>query len=101
LTCFATIGNMAVMKQLASIDDLKAWRKRLGLTQEGLARALGTSRVTVGRWESGVRSWPPFLGLALLGLDVKQSVSYACGLARPGEKGDSLPLPAGQLRDGS
>jgi transcriptional regulator with XRE-family HTH domain len=79
------------MSRLESIDDLKAWRQRLGLTQEGLAGALGTTRVTVGRWESGVRAWPPFLGLALLGIEVEQSVSYACGLGRAAEKGNSLP----------
>ena len=32
--------------------DLRAVRERLGLSQAGLARALGVSRRSVGRWEA-------------------------------------------------
>jgi putative transcriptional regulator len=32
---------------------IRAWRHRTGLTQEGLARALGVTFSTVSRWENG------------------------------------------------
>jgi transcriptional regulator with XRE-family HTH domain len=33
--------------------ELKAWRKRLGLSQEKAAAALGVDRSTVAKWETG------------------------------------------------
>lgn len=33
--------------------EFKEWRRRLGLTQEKAAELIGTSRVTIGNWESG------------------------------------------------
>lgn len=33
--------------------DIKGLRKKLGLTQEGLARKIGVSWSTVNRWERG------------------------------------------------
>jgi len=32
---------------------IRAWRHRSGLTQEGLAHALGVTFSTVSRWENG------------------------------------------------
>ncbi len=32
---------------------IREWRQRLGLTQEGLARALSVTFSTVSRWENG------------------------------------------------
>ena len=46
--------------------DLKAWRLRLGLTQEAAAELLGVHRVTVARWESGVCNMPKLIGMACL-----------------------------------
>ncbi len=46
-------------------QELKEWRRMRGLTQEDLARRLGVIRLTVARWETGSRSVPSFLSLAL------------------------------------
>ncbi len=45
--------------------ELKAARKRLGLTQAELAKAVGVQRVTVARWEARLRKIPPMLTLAM------------------------------------
>lgn len=37
---------------------LKRIRRELGLTQEALAEAVGVDRVTVARWETGLRGIP-------------------------------------------
>src|SRR5262245_34037760 len=37
------------------IHPLKAYRDRRGLTQVALARALGVSKITISRWETGAR----------------------------------------------
>jgi transcriptional regulator with XRE-family HTH domain len=51
--------------------ELKEWRKRRGLSQAALAQKLGVFRETVARWEVGIRSIPPFLPLALKGLETE------------------------------
>jgi transcriptional regulator with XRE-family HTH domain len=48
--------------------DLKAWRERLGLTQERAAELLGVHRVTVARWESGACAMPKLIGMACLSI---------------------------------
>jgi transcriptional regulator with XRE-family HTH domain len=50
-------------------DDLKAWRKKLRITQVELARLLGTYQVTIARWETGTRKIPFLLPLALEALE--------------------------------
>jgi transcriptional regulator with XRE-family HTH domain len=49
--------------------ELQEWRRRMGLTQEGLAQRLGVIRLTVARWETGTRAIPSFLPLALEALE--------------------------------
>ncbi|MCL5123045.1 MAG: helix-turn-helix domain-containing protein [Deltaproteobacteria bacterium] len=49
--------------------ELQEWRRKRGLTQEGLARRLGVIRLTVARWETGTRAIPSFLPLALEALE--------------------------------
>jgi transcriptional regulator with XRE-family HTH domain len=82
------------MRPIETIEDLKAWRHRLGLTQQRLADILGTTQTTIGRWEAGLRRWPPFLHFTLLGLEVADSVMRACGarLLEP-KRGIPGPLP--------
>lgn len=46
-------------------DDLKKWRGRNDYSQAKLAQALGVAVMTVSRWETGERSIPAFLNLAL------------------------------------
>ena len=46
-------------------DGLKLWRKRWGITQVDLARRLGTSQVTIARWETGARKISFLLPMAL------------------------------------
>jgi transcriptional regulator with XRE-family HTH domain len=50
-------------------EDLKAWRKKLRITQVELARLLGTYQVTIARWETGTRKIPFLLPLALEALE--------------------------------
>ncbi len=47
---------------------LREFRMKFRLTQTQLAKALGVQRVTVARWETGLRKLPPMLALALKGL---------------------------------
>jgi DNA-binding XRE family transcriptional regulator len=51
--------------------ELQSWRKEAGLTQTGLAALLGVDTMTVSRWERGERAIPPFLRLALRGIEAK------------------------------
>jgi len=50
-------------------EDVKAWRRRLGLSQAGLAGLLGVTRNAVTRWEYGGHPVPPWLHLALAGIE--------------------------------
>ena len=50
-------------------NELQEWRRKWGLSQEGLAQRLGVIRVTVARWETGTRAIPSFLSLALEALE--------------------------------
>jgi DNA-binding transcriptional regulator YiaG len=47
-------------------ESIKELRRKLGLSQEGLARKLGVSVITVRRWEKGTFKPSP---LALLRID--------------------------------
>jgi len=52
-------------------SSLKKWRKKNGLSQIKLGKALGVSTITVYRWEKSMRAIPPFLHLALESLESK------------------------------
>lgn len=46
-------------------EQLVAFRETHDLTQQELADRLRVDRVTIARWETGARSIPPYLDLAL------------------------------------
>lgn len=48
-----------------SLVDVRAFRERLGLSQQGLAQRLGVQRATVTRWENGSRRPSKVAELAL------------------------------------
>ena len=48
--------------------DLLAWRKALGLTQQGAANLLGVHRVTYTRYETGAQELPKMLAMACVTL---------------------------------
>jgi transcriptional regulator with XRE-family HTH domain len=50
-------------------EELKAWRKERGMTQQKLCTRLGVTVLAVKRWEGGHRKIPPFLHLALQAID--------------------------------
>jgi transcriptional regulator with XRE-family HTH domain len=50
-------------------EELKSWRQKRQLTQEKLAQLLGIHRVTIAKWEAGVRGIPSLLSLALEALE--------------------------------
>lgn len=54
-------------------EDLRAARKQLGLTQAGLAAALGVTTTAVAYWERGERPMPPWMDLAIDGLRSRRS----------------------------
>jgi DNA-binding XRE family transcriptional regulator len=49
-------------------ETLAALREKLGLTKEGMARALGVSRQSYFDYEDGTRPAPPYLRLAAAAL---------------------------------
>ena len=50
---------------------LKKWRKVNSYSQAQLAKSLGVAVMTVSRWETGLRSIPVFLHLALRCLEME------------------------------
>ena len=59
------------------MTPLRAWRKRVRISQLDLSRALGVDRTTVNRWELGHSAAPPYLWLALAAVEA--------GMPRPVE----------------
>jgi DNA-binding transcriptional regulator YiaG len=45
--------------------EFRAWRERLGLSQEALAHELGVTSTTVYRWEHGDREIQPMVRRAM------------------------------------
>lgn len=51
------------------MTPLRAWRKRVGMSQLDLARRLGVDKSTVNRWEQGTRAYPDYLWDALAAIE--------------------------------
>jgi DNA-binding XRE family transcriptional regulator len=50
-------------------NEFRERRRRLALTQEGLARKLGVALTTVARWERGEHTPPAWLDVAMAGVE--------------------------------
>lgn len=53
-----------------SAEQLKTWRKSNSYTQSHLAELLGVKLAAVARWEQAANPVPPYLWLALIGLEI-------------------------------
>jgi repressor LexA len=76
--------------------DLKRIREGLGLTQQQLADALHTNRVTVARYEAGMRRIPGIVPVVLDQLQNKTDIPMA-GIVAAGSPID--PIPQSELVD--
>jgi len=85
--------------------DLKGIRERLGLTQQQLADALQTTRVTVARYEAGMRRIPGIVSVVLEQLQHKATIPMA-GIVAAGSPIDPIPqselinIPSSMLQGG-
>ena len=76
-------------------EKIKKARTIAKMTQEELAKKVGRSRVTVGRWESGQRE--PFAGEVLaIANALNTSVTYLMGETEDPTRPTSLPEPDGK-----
>jgi repressor LexA len=85
--------------------DLKDIREELGLTQQQLAEVLHTTRVSVARYEAGMRRIPGVVSVVLNQLRQKTSIPMA-GLVAAGSPIEPVPqselveVPPSMLRGG-
>lgn len=89
--------------------DFKRLREQLGLTQRQLAEALRTTRVTVARYEAGMRSIPGSVQVAIEQMHQCTTPSLTIPLAgtvaagspiEPIEQSESVEIPPGMLKGG-
>ena len=85
-------------------QDLKRVREGLGLTQQQLADALHTTRVSVARYETGMRRIPGIVSVVLNQLRQKTAIPMA-GLVAAGSpiepvlQSELVDIPPSMLRD--
>jgi len=68
-------------------EVIRAWRRRVGLTQEGLAQALSVTFSTVSRWENGHVRPSKLAWRALEQLATERGVPLAGEIPEPGNNG--------------
>lgn len=66
--------------------ELKQWRAVNGYSQALLAKALNVAVMTVSRWETGTRTIPSFLHLALRCLELEGGESKNKGMEKKTER---------------
>jgi repressor LexA len=89
-------------------DEIKRLRRTLGLTQGQLAAKLRTTRMTITRYECGMRRIPGVIDVALkqLSKDLSPSEIQMAGVVAAGAPIEPLPqaelveVPPSMLRDG-
>lgn len=86
-------------------QDVRRLREELGLTQQQLADALHTTRVSVARYEAGMRKIPGIVSVVLSQLRQKPEIPMA-GLVAAGTpiepvlQSELVDVPPSMLRDG-
>ena len=85
--------------------DLKRTREQLGLTQQQLANALHTTRVSVARYEAGMRRIPGMMQVAINQLprttDIPMAGVVAAGSPiEPVQQSELVDVPPSMLRGG-
>ena len=86
--------------------DLKRVRDQLGLTQQQLADALQTTRVSVARYEAGMRRIPGMVTVAIDQLSRSQEIPMAGMVAagspiEPIRQSELVDVPPSMLRGGN
>jgi len=86
--------------------DLKRVREKLGLTQQQLADALQTTRVSVARYEAGMRRIPGMVKVAIDQLSRSQEIPMAGMVAagspiEPVPQSELIDVPPSMLRGGN
>ncbi len=97
---YVTIGY--IMKP----SELKHLREQLGLTQQQLADALRTTRVTVARYEAGMRRIPGMVKVAIEQMgqaaEIPMAGIVAAGLPiEPIQQSEMIDVPSSMLRGGN
>jgi repressor LexA len=85
--------------------DLKRIREQLGLTQQQLADALRTTRVSIARYEAGMRRIPGIVKVAIERLsrpsEIPMAGVVAAGLPiEPVQQSELIDVPPSMLQDG-
>ena len=86
-------------------SELKRVREQLGLTQQQLAHALQTTRVSVARYEAGMRRIPGMVAVALERLGRSSEIPMAGTVAagspiEPVSQSELIDVPPSMLRGG-